>query len=256
MAGSLDMVSTPSRLTFLSGRELAPPISSQPVRRIVPMSESLVLIVEPKLAAILGKRLWSDPRFNIFPATEVMRALEIIVRRPPTTVILDPMFVTTSRGTALVARIRHDARLAKLDLRVLTHADDLSTVPLTEWGPSGAAAAARKPLDRWGTRSSVRVVMKSNVTVLVNGRPCQLLNLSLTGAQILSPGRVSPQQRVQLTLREGRPGTGLDCIIIWAVVEPAGTDLQYRAGLSFTNPDGPLLESFCRCYALESAPTS
>ena len=160
---------------------------------------------------MLGKRLWADPRVSVFPITEALRALEAIVRRPPGAVILDPNFVTTSRGAALISRIRQDLGLAHVELRVLTHAEDISTIPLKEPVASDKTAtlSASRPPDRWGTRRSVRVTLRSHVTVLLNGERCELVNLSVTGAQILSLGRVSPQQAVRVTLVDGPAETRL-----------------------------------------------
>ena len=211
-----------------------------------------VLIVEPKLAPVLGKRLWSDPRFSVFPVTEALRALEIIVRRPPTTVILDPTFVTTSRGTALIARIRQDPRLTQFELRILTQANDLATIPLTEPRPSVGATMTPPVLDRWGTRRAVRVPMKVDVSILVNGRRCALVNLSAAGAQILSPVPVSPQQPVRVALVDGSDAR-FDALVVWSAAERVGADLQFRAGISFTNLNGRVLESFCRRYGVPTA---
>jgi hypothetical protein len=63
-----------------------------------------------------------------FSDTEALRALDAITRQRPNVVILERQFAATSRGAALVNRIKADPSLAECEIRIVAH-----DVP----GPSG-----------------------------------------------------------------------------------------------------------------------
>ena len=74
----------------------------------------------------------------------------------------------------------------------------------------------------------------------------RLFDLSVTGAQVLLPTRVRPNEPVRLVLsdeaHEGRvPGR-----IVWSVAVPTGGSIQYRAGVKLSKPNAKWIESFCQ----------
>jgi hypothetical protein len=70
------------------------------------------------------------------------------------------------------------------------------------------------------------------------------VNLSLVGAQVLSPTLLKPKQRLRFTLAdEGRP-IRMQCLVVTVAVEiEKGTPL-YRAGIEFFNADHAALQKF------------
>ena len=161
--------------------------------------------------------------------------------------MLDPAFVTTARGAAFVAHVKADECLGTIDLRELTQDDTHLPMVLDQRITSAEAAllATSLPLDRCGTRQVTRFPMRGHVKVLANGEPSQLVNLSMTGAQVLTPSRLRPEQSVRLTLHDESAETRLNGVVAWAVAEPAGAAVRYRAGVALTDPDPHILEAFC-----------
>ena len=101
-----------------------------------------------------------------------------------------------------------------------------------------------RPLDRAGTRRAVRYAMNRRA-VLVNGEHSHLVDLSVTGAQVILPMRVRPTQNVRLILSDETTGTKCQGVVAWSVAVPTGASVRYRAGVEFNNPDTARLEAFC-----------
>src|SRR5437870_1297165 len=128
------------------------------------MSPSLVLVVRTDHARALWKRLGAEPSVAVFAEADSLQATDAIVAHPPRIVVLDPVFVATARGAALVARLRSEPSLVHVDVRVLTY--DENDMPLVlEHNPSAWESAAHRvslPLDRAGTRLTVRFTVNEN----------------------------------------------------------------------------------------------
>jgi DNA-binding response OmpR family regulator len=215
-------------------------------QRSRPTARRSILIAEPAAAARAQKRVQDDPAVAVFTVDESLLALDTILRQPPDVVILDPQFVTTSRGAALISRVKRDSDLSHVELRLLTDTDSLDSVPLNAGTNStDAVLTASQPLDPRGTRAAARIAMRNHVTVLVNGQRCQLVNLSITGAQILSSDRLPPHRSVHITLLDTAAETRVRGIIVWSTAESARGGTKYRSGIAFSNPDVHILETFC-----------
>src|SRR3954471_20225302 len=192
-----------------------------------------------------------------FGDNDALRALEAITRHRPNLVVLESAFASTSRGTALMNRIKADPLLATCEIRVLSPAPEPAPVPViaaadpavrealapTASAPTVTVAvaeerplAAQFPLDA-GTRRVPRFDMAPNVEVLVDGNPAALINLSHAGAQLVSPTTLKPNQRVRVTLPIGLVPIRVTGEIAWAMFEMPSTGPQYRAGVAFTDPD-------------------
>lgn len=208
---------------------------------------SVVVITGPELAPAFRTWLAGDPTVVIFLASQSLRALEEMSWHPPKMVVLDPAFVTTARGAALVAQVKADACLGAIDLRVLAQDGTRLPVVLDQQIASAEAAllTASLPLDHCGTRQAARFPMKGSVGVTVNGERSQLVNLSVTGVQLLVPTRLRPEQSLRLALLDGSAETRLRGVVAWSAAEPSGASVRYRAGVKFIDPDTQILEAFC-----------
>ena len=69
-------------------------------------AHSIVIIARSGDAPALRKLLATDAAVQVFPDSELLRALDTILERPPRLLVLDPLFVATARGAALVACIK------------------------------------------------------------------------------------------------------------------------------------------------------
>jgi PilZ domain-containing protein len=209
----------------------------------------------------------------VFSDTEPLRALATITTRRPQLVVLERIFAATPRGAALVNRIKSDPELARTEIRVLAHDSDYSRVlPRNPaGGPSASpglvqAATSSVPaaamlvalaeasiaivdpprLDTQGTRRATRFEMAENVEVLVDGNPAILVNLSTSGAQVVSATILKPNQRVRMVLTDASGIIRFNATIVWAAFEiPSTTGPRYRAGVDFVDADPAAVDRYC-----------
>ena len=139
-----------------------------------------VVIAPAGLAVALQKRIPTNGRIVLFRDTDALAAWNTIMTRQPTVIALDPRFVNTSRGAALIARARAEPSLSAASFRVLTLDDDEQTVRLLQDchdAPEAAILSVSRPLDRCGSRAAPRFPIVAGARALVNGEPIQVVDL-------------------------------------------------------------------------------
>ena len=155
-------------------------------------------------------------------------------------VTLERAFAATPRGAALINRIKADPSLAHSEIRVVSHDTDYTRVSGgrgAESSPSTIAALAEAPLERsWplderGTRQAERVPIAPGVEV----------DLSVTGAQVVSATVLKPNQRVRVTLSDERSTWRVSGTIAWAVFE---IPPRYRAGIEFLDAPSVTIDAY------------
>jgi hypothetical protein len=202
---------------------------------------SLVLIAASEHLAALQKQ----PEFTdaeAFPATDALKALEAITRTRPQVIVLDHVFAASARGSALVNRIKADPALASCEIRIVEATAATTTAPTpappppSEMVDAAAVVAVQTPaatrLDT-GTRRAQRYVISGNVDVLVDGSPAALVNISMVGAQVISPSSLRPNQRVRMSLVDEARPIRFNGIVAWASFEMPKEGPRYRAGINF-----------------------
>ena len=116
---------------------------------------STVLIAAPEhLQALKEREDFSGAQ--TFSDAEALRALEVITRKRPDVVALERVFAATTRGAALINRIKADPKLSACEIRIVAHDSGYSRVAAGAPAAStdGAAIAvaapapASAPLDR------------------------------------------------------------------------------------------------------------
>jgi PilZ domain len=218
------------------------------LRAILDANVSLVIISTPEHVRALQSRL-EDPASAVFADTDSLHALETIQTTRPRIVALNSLFAKTARGAALVAQLKGDSELSGIDLRVLI--EDENTVPLmlSDQATSSEKALLEtsRPLGRAGTRAALRYVMDRRA-ILVNGAPSHLIDLSITGAQVLLPTRVRPDEPVRLVLTDDAGETRFPGTIVWSVAAPARGSIEYRAGVKLSKPDAKWIEGYCQQF--------
>lgn len=213
----------------------------------------------------------------MFADTEAMRALEAITRQRPGRIVLDRAFATSSRGTALVNRVRADPALASCEFLVVPREQPTVAVPVPRDAvasieavpdlrlmeafadPSrdiGAAATvmtapspalivvATPPVEWRETRRAPRHAVPAGLEVLIDGSPATLVDVSLVGAQVVMPTIVRPNQRVRVSLPNTTRPVRCGATIIWAKFEMPPGGPQYRAGLGFIDADAAAVQLF------------
>jgi len=206
----------------------------------------LAIISTPEHEDGLRKRLGADPAVLVFLDSDSLKALETITATRPQVVAFSPAFANTARGAALVARLRRDPSLSGIDVRVLL--EDERQMPLLLADHAGPAEHAvletSRPLDRAGTRTAVRYAMQRRA-LMVNGERSALIDLSVTGAQVLLSVRIRPNEPVRLVLSSDAGDKRLQGATVWSVAMPVGPSIHYRAGVQFANPDATWIEAYC-----------
>jgi hypothetical protein len=210
---------------------------------------SLIIVTNSQHAAALAGQLRPDSGIAVFADSDSLRALDAILDARPKIVALDPTFADTARGAALVARLKGDARLSGIDLRVLIEDEDKRPLMLADADvtPEQALVETSRPLDRAGTRAAVRFRMDRRA-VLVNGERSHLIDLSVSGAQVMLSARVRPDEPVRLVLPDETGEKRWSGTVVWSVAVPAAGTIHYRAGVQITKPDAEWLEDYCRKY--------
>jgi hypothetical protein len=100
------------------------------------------------------------------------------------------------------------------------------------------------PLDQRGTRRAPRFKMMGGVEVQIDGNPATLVDLSVVGAQVLSPTILRPNQRIRITLPNTKKALRVSGTIAWASFEIPKGGVRYRAGVEFLDADAAALTRF------------
>ena len=152
-------------------------------------------------------------------------------------VVMQDEFSATSRGTALINRIKDDPSLTSCEVRVLTRDSEISRVAVKRGQAGGAAVAVDEPapaLDQRGTRRAARIRAREGVEVAIDGNPAALVDLSMVGAQVVSPTVLKPNQRVRVIMGDGKSAVRCSGAVAWAAFEmPKGAPTRYRAGIDW-----------------------
>jgi hypothetical protein len=196
-------------------------------------------------AAALRRRLERDPGVTVFSESESLDALRLVLENPPKVLALDSAMMKTARGALIVSQLREHKHV---DVRVLC--EDEAHLPVLLSQHEIALHAASQPLEGCGTRGARRFAMKADLHAVVDGERSRLVNLSITGAQLVLPARVQPRQSVLLTLVDQDSERRFRALVAWSTVELAQSMVNYRAGVSFVDPDVRAIESFCLRNAL------
>jgi PilZ domain len=222
-----------------------------------------VVIGAPDLLPSLKQRTPAgNDEVLAFSDADALRALEVISQRRPRMVALERVFAATPRGAALINRIRADPALANSEIRVLSHEGDYTRVlPRTSGAAAGSPPKANAvataswsqpqvkpagPFDQRGTRRAARCRIEPQLDVFVDGNTATLVDLSIAGAQLISPTILRPNQRVRVALTDDAGTVRISAAVAWAAFEiPPKAAPRYRAGVEFTDADPAAVDAFC-----------
>jgi len=215
------------------------------------VSSQIVLIGPADALPGLQERLDPSADVQSFTESEALEALDHIIRTKPALVAMHDEFSDSSRGQALINRIKDDASLKDVEVRVMAKDAAQNRVAVKRGGHGGGGAVAvedapKPALDQKGTRRAQRTRIKDGVEVAVDGNAAALIDLSTVGAQVVSPTVLKPNQRVRVTIENGK----VKCAgaIAWAAFEmPKGMPTRYRAGIDWgVTSEGPNIEAFAK----------
>jgi hypothetical protein len=219
-----------------------------------------VLIAAPEHLQALKDLGFADAL--AFSDADALKALEAITRKKPPAVVLERLFAATSRGAALINRIKADPSLAGCEIKIVSHdgkplaakkpkketaADTPAAPPAPAPAPTPApppAAVPAVPLDQRGTRRAPRFNVVSGIEVMIDGKPAALINVSVVGAQVVSPTILKPNQRVRMTLAGSEGPIRFVAGVAWAAFEMPKSGPVYRAGIEFFDAEAGNLDRF------------
>jgi hypothetical protein len=215
-----------------------------------------VLIAAPEHLQALKEHGFADA--SAFSDADALKALEAITREKPRVVVLEKLFAATSRGAALIKRIKADPALSGCEIKIIAHdgkpltpkkkkdAAAAATTAAATTPPSTppVAAAPAAPLDQRGTRRAPRVIVAKGIEVTIDGNPAALINVSVVGAQVVSPTILKPNQRVRMTLPDAEGPIRLMAGVAWAAFEMPKSGPVYRAGIEFFDAEAGNLDRF------------
>jgi hypothetical protein len=216
------------------------------------VSSRIVLIGPADALPGLQERLDSSATVKTFTDTEALEALDHIITVKPSLVAMQEEFADSSRGVALINRIKDDGALKNCEVRVMAKDSAHNRVAVKRGSHGGGAAVAvdepKPALDQKGTRRAKRIRMRDGVEVAVDGSPAALIDLSTVGAQVVSPTVLKPNQRVRVVMGDGKTAVKCAGAIAWASFEmPKGMATRYRAGIDFgANADATALDGFAK----------
>ena len=155
-------------------------------------------------------------------------------------------FAATSRGATLVAALKAKPRDTGTAIRVFIEDEVKAPMLLAEAAVAATEALLEtsRPLDRAGTRQAARYPMNRRA-VLINGDDGQLIDLSVSGAQLQTAIRMRPLKVARIVLSDGGTEIRLQGTVAWAIAVPSGGAIHYRAGVEFVNPERQQLAAFC-----------
>ncbi len=214
----------------------------------------VVIIGPPDTLAALTAHAHASEVYS-FSDADALEALDEITRRQPPVVVLDRLFAATSRGAALINRIKADPALDRTEIRIVSPetgrarvSPRLAADPHAEPVPAAAAAATAPALDQRGTRRAPRFRLAKGIEVLIDGNPATLVDLSAVGAQVVSATILRPNQRVRLTLPDPSRPLRFSAVVAWAAFELPKTppSAQYRAGVAFVDADPAAVTAFAQ----------
>ena len=216
------------------------------------MPSVIVLIGPADSLPALQERLDPAADIHTFDESEALEALDYIMRTKPPLVAMQDEFSETSRGVALINRIKDDPNLSGSEVRVMAKDAKNNRVAVKRGaGGGGSAVAVDEPkaaLDSKGTRRAPRIPIKDGVEVAVDGNPAALIDLSTVGVQVVSATILKPNQRVRVLIGDAKNQIKCAGAIAWAAFEmPKGMPTRYRAGIDFgTTADVAGLDGYAK----------
>ena len=214
-----------------------------------------------------------------FGDKEALKALEAITNRRPDVIALERLFAATSRGAALINRIKADPALDAVEIRVVSVDGTYRVSPrrasamqarsasppvpapasadaqaeVAEPAPAAGTQPPSQNLDYSGTRRAPRFRMANGTEVQVDGALATIVDLSTYGAQILCPTPLKPQQLVRMVLSDDLAVVKFTASVAWAFFEiPKGVS-RCRAGVEFKDAEGKAVDAFCKRHTLPPA---
>lgn len=221
----------------------------------MPIATSIV-IVKPEHLVSFRKRLAEVEHVAVISEADLLQLQDNLLAQPPEVLVMHSTFAATSRGASLVSALKLKPRPTGTAVRVFIENEDKTPLLLAETSlaPGEALLESSRPLDRAGTRQAARYPMNRR-PIEINGEAAQLIDLSVSGAQVQTTLRLRPLKMARMVLTDATGEIRLQGQVAWAIAVPSGGSIQYRAGVEFVNPDKKRLAAFCSVHGGAPDPT-
>jgi hypothetical protein len=221
----------------------------------MPIATSIV-IVRPEHVVSVRKRLAAAEFVAVISEADILQLQDNILAQPPELLVMHSTFAATSRGASLISALKAKPRDTGSAVRVFIEDEVRAPLIVAEHSltPTEALLETSRPLDRAGTRQAARYPMNRRA-VSINGDPGELIDLSVSGAQVQTAVRLRPLKVARLVLPEATGDLRLQGTVVWAIAVPSGGAIHYRAGIEFVNPDKKQLALFCGVHGGAPDPT-
>ena len=227
-------------------------VRQAPIKDVIPVPATVLIAPPAHLPALQAQDGLSGAL--AFSDHEALRALEVITHQRPGLVAIDQLFAVTSRGSALIDRIKADPALTSCEVRIIAFDQSIRAGEAATAGPSVAApkagTAPPASLDFKGTRRAPRFAIVEGIEVLIDGNNAVLRDLSLSGAMVTSPATLRPNQRIRISLPDATRPIRFNAVVAWARFELFNGAARYRAGLEFVDADSHAVQRFIEAHAV------
>jgi hypothetical protein len=216
------------------------------------MTDGTLVIARGELTPALRQRLSFDPNVLVFSGSEAAHALTLAVQRGLSMVALDRQFASSGSGADFVSELR--SLRPDSEIRILS--DQGTEIPVVLRRPvlstgRTTIAAGSQPLGP-DVRRAPRYPVQTGCEAMLNGHAASLVNVSVCGAQVLSPVVLRPMQHVRVALTDEETGIRLQAAIAWSMFERSRItgETCYRVGVEFTDANRDRLAAYCSKYGL------
>lgn len=215
-----------------------------------------IVIVKPEHLVSFRKRLAGVEHVAVVSEADLLQLQDNLLAHPPEVLVMHAAFAATSRGASLVSALKINPRPTGTAVRVFIEDEVKAPLLLADasLAPGEALLETSRPLDRAGTRQAARYPMKRR-PMSINGEAGELIDLSVSGAQVQTTLRLRPLKVTRLVVPEAAGDMRMQGQVAWAIAVESGGSIQYRAGIEFVNPDRKRLAMFCSVHGGAPDPT-
>ena len=218
-----------------------------------------ILIAEPQLLTTLRNEVKVTGTSLCFSVSNLASALESIRALQPQIVGLESTFARSDKGRAFIDRLNVSA-LAASEIQLVSHAGGHWTlVPLGAKAPTSRPQAAPAPVAPaqagLNTRRAPRFPVFKPAEAVIDGKPTNLVDISVLGAQVVSDPVLRPQQKIKVALPDVEETIlRFTALVAWSVFEKPRPEKapHYRAGMEFNDATALALEAYCQRHCSDS----
>jgi hypothetical protein len=174
-------------------------------------------------------------------------------QRPHGQVFLSKIEQMAIRGSAIQLIVRASGNWATTpynaaEMAAATLPTVASMRPARSVTADESPAPPDPPTKGANTRRASRFKVLESLNAVVENGQANLVNISIIGAQVVSPSVIRPTQKVKIQLPDTKDMVHLTGQVAWSTFEriQLQTEPFYRAGMEFTDAAQEILEDYCR----------